>query len=154
MIIADFNSLAPYKAVSKNMQLAIEYLEQIDLQSMEDDKYHVIDDDIFVVVSTYPTRDHNESKYEAHRNYIDIQCLISGEELIFCNQACRMEADGSYNAVNDKLNFKDQEGEVSIHLKPGMAVIFYPNDAHKACCKFDDKPKQVRKLLVKVKLEE
>lgn len=152
MIIADIHSLAPYKAISKNMQFAIEYLEGIGSQSMEDGKYPVAGDDVYAVVSTYLTRAHSESKYEAHRNYIDIQCLISGEERIFCNEACRMEAEGDYNAVNDKFNFRDQTGAVSIHLKPGMAAIFYPDDAHKACCKLEDEPKQVRKLLVKVKL--
>lgn len=151
MIIADLNSLAPYKRMSKNMEIAIDYLGKIDLSSLEDGKYPVEGDDIYVVVSTYLTREHSESKYEVHRNYIDIQCLINGEELIFCNEACRMEAEGTYNTETDKLNFKDQIGEVSIHLKPGMAAIFYPNDAHKACCKLDDEPKQVRKLLVKVK---
>ena len=119
---------------------------------MEDGKYSVTGDDIYIVVSIYLTREHNESKYEAHRNYIDIQCLISGEEIIFCNEASRMEVDDAYNSVKDKLNFKDQTGEVSIHLKPGMTAIFYPNDAHKACCKVDGEPKQVRKLLVKIKL--
>jgi YhcH/YjgK/YiaL family protein len=152
MIIAGLNSLAPYKAMSKNMQLAIEYLEGIDFDSLEDGKYSVKDNDIYVVVSTYPTRVHNESKYEIHHNYIDIQCLISGEELIFCNEINCMEADGVYNEATDKLNLKDQAGEVSVHLKPGMAAIFYPNDAHKACCMLNGEIRQVRKLLVKVKL--
>ena len=152
MIIADINSLAPYKTMSKNMQLALEFLKGVDLESLEDGKYPVIDNDIFIVVSTYPTREHSECKYEIHHNYIDIQCLISGEELIFCNEASRLEAYGEYNPATDKLNFKDQLGEVSIHLKPGMAAIFYPNDAHKACCRLGHESKQVRKLLVKVKL--
>ncbi|KGK86450.1 YhcH/YjgK/YiaL family protein [Clostridium sp. HMP27] len=152
MIIAGLNSLAPYKAISKNMSLAIEYLERIDLESLEDGKYSIDGDDVYAVVSTYMTREHNESKYENHRNYIDIQCLICGEELVFCNQSYTMERDGDYNTINDKLNFKDKSGEITIHLKPGLASIFYPNDAHKACCKIGDEPKQVRKLLIKVKL--
>ncbi len=152
MIIADLKSLTPYKALSRNMELAIDYLGEIDFETMEDGKYPVVGDDIYVVVSTYATREHGESKYEVHRNYIDIQCLISGEELIYCNEFCRMEADGDYNPPNDKQNLKDQTGEVAIHLKPGMAAVFYPNDAHKACCRLRNEPQKVRKLLVKVRL--
>ena len=152
MIIADLKSLAPYKAMSRNMQCAIEYLEKVDMGALEDGKFPVSGDDVYIVVNTYPTREHSESKYEIHHNYIDIQCLIAGEELIFCNEASRLEEDGAYNPANDKQNFKEQTGEVSIHMKPGMAAIFYPNDAHKACCKLESEPVQVRKLLIKVKL--
>ncbi len=153
MIITDLTNLESYKAMSKNMRVAIEYLESINLDSIEDGTYPVLDDDIFVVVSTYITREHGESKYEAHRKYIDIQTLISGEEMIFCNQVNHMEPDGAYNIEKDKLNFKDQAGEVSIHLKPGMVTIFYPSDVHKACCNVCDEPKLVRKLVAKVKLQ-
>ncbi|TCO76872.1 YhcH/YjgK/YiaL family protein [Marinisporobacter balticus] len=154
MIIGDLKNLVPYKAMSNNMKLAIEYLEEIDMTSMVDGKHPVVGDDIFVVMSTYFTREHDESKYEIHHNYIDIQYLIKGEEIIFCNEAHEMEREGDYNPKNDKLNFKDQLGAVSIHMKPGMAAIFYPNDAHKACCKVHNKIQEVRKLLVKVKMED
>lgn len=50
------------------------------------------------------------------------------------------------------LSLKDQSGEVTIHMRHGMASVFYPNDAHKACCMIDTEPKQARKLLLKVKL--
>lgn len=152
MIIADSNRLAPFKAISKNIQLAIEHLEEVNTKSIEDGKYYVLGDDIFVVVSSYLTREHNESKYEAHLNYIDIQCLISGEELIFCNEERRMETDGDYNAVSDKINFKDKTGDVSIHMRSGMVAIFFPNDSHKACCMLESGPGNVRKLLIKVRV--
>ncbi|MDN5313530.1 MAG: hypothetical protein PWQ68_2504, partial [Thermoanaerobacteraceae bacterium] len=124
------------------------------LEWIPDGRYNVADDDIYAIVSTYHTREHNKSMFEVHKKYIDIQCMISGEELIFCNESSRLEAHGEYNTANDKLNFNDQTGEVLIHLKPGMAAIFYPNDAHKACCKVNDKTEEVRKLLIKVKIEE
>lgn len=152
MIIAEINSLASYKVLSKNMQTAIEYLEKADFKSLEDGKLSISGDDVYAVVSTYMTREHNVSRYEIHHNYIDIQCLISGEELIFCNEASKMENDGDYNPETDKLNLKNKDGDVTIHLKPGMASVFYPNDAHKACCMTDSEPKQTRKLLLKVKL--
>jgi biofilm protein TabA len=152
MIIAELNSLGYYKSLSKNMKLAIEYLEEVNFQSLEDGKYSIMDNDVYAVVSTYMTREHNASKYEIHHNYIDIQCLISGEELVFWNEAGKLEEDGVYNEVNDKLNFKDMNGEVAINLKSDLAVIFFPNDGHKACCKIGDESKQVRKLLLKVRV--
>ncbi|AYO31078.1 MAG: hypothetical protein PWR06_113 [Thermoanaerobacteraceae bacterium] len=154
MIVTDIKNLSDFKKLSKNMQIAIDYLEGINPQSMQDGRYNVVDDDIYAIVSTYRTREHNASMFEVHKKYIDIQCMISGEEMIFCNESSRLEAQGEYNTAHDKLNFKDQAGEVLIHLKPGMAAIFYPYDAHKACCKVNDKTEQVRKLLVKVKIGE
>lgn len=152
MIITGLNSLAHYKHLSKNMKTAIEYLEKINFQTIQDGKYEILDKDIYMIISTYNTKENNESKYEAHRKYIDVQCLIEGEELIFCNEASSMKCEGTYKEENDKINFIDRAGDITIHLKPGMVAIFYPSDAHKACCKIGNEPKQVRKLLLKIRL--
>jgi YhcH/YjgK/YiaL family protein len=36
-------------------------------------------------------------------------------------------------------------------LMPGIFAVFYPDDAHMPCC-FVDKPEQVRKIVIKVRV--
>lgn len=153
MIVTNINSLEYYKSIGERMKLAMEYLKNINTAMLDDGKYNIDSDNIFANVSTYETRKCCESKYEAHRRYIDIQCLIEGEELIYYNDTAFMEADGEYNAEKDKINFKDSKAAASIHLIPGLIAIYYPSDAHKACCRIDDSfSSKVRKLVIKVKI--
>lgn len=153
MIVTDIKYISDFEKLSKNMEIAIDFLKRIDLQAIKDGKYSIVDDEIYAIVSTYYTRDHDISKFESHKKYIDIHCMISGQEQIFCNDASHLEVESEYDEKNDKIKFKDKPGEFLIHLKPGTAAIFYPYDAHKACCKVKDKIEQVRKLLIKVKIK-
>jgi YhcH/YjgK/YiaL family protein len=46
-----------------------------------------------------------------------------------------------YDETTDKQNLSGGQDDVKIHLTPNKMAIFYPNDAHKACCKIDENKK-------------
>ncbi|MHC4320828.1 MAG: YhcH/YjgK/YiaL family protein [Planctomycetota bacterium] len=46
----------------------------------EEKKYEIRGDDIYAIVASYKTR--GPHKFEAHREYVDIQCLLEGQEVI------------------------------------------------------------------------
>lgn len=152
MLLLDLKDLSLCKKLDERMTRAADYLESIQIETLSDGRYAIAGGDIYMVVSNYLTREHDASQFETHQNYIDIQCLISGEELIFWNRAEDMRFDGDYNPETDKQNYFDQDGSACIRLCPGIAVVFYPGDAHKACCKVGDSLEPVRKLLIKVKI--
>lgn len=152
MLLFDLKDLSLCKKLGERMMRAAEYLESIQIDAQSDGRYAIADDDIYMVVSSYLTREPDASQFETHQKYIDIQCLISGEELIFWNRGSDMRPDGDYSPETDKQNYFDQDGAACVRLRPGMAVVFYPDDAHKACCKVGDTLEPVRKLLMKVKI--
>lgn len=152
MLLLDLKDLSLCKKLDERMSRAVEYLESSQIETLKDGRYAIAGDDIYMVVSSYLTREHDASQFETHQNYIDIQCLVSGEEFIFWNRAEDMCPDGDYNSETDKQNYFDQEGSACLRLRPGIAAVFYPGDAHKACCKVGDTLKSVQKLLVKVKI--
>lgn len=152
MIITDFTTVNTYKGLSKNLDIALEYLKNVDMDSLQDGKTLIAGEDVYSIVSTYATREHQESQYEIHKKYMDIQCMIAGEEMICCSDKSTLEVINEYNEMTDKQNLKGDFDEVILYLNPNKVVIFYPQDAHKACCKIGE-IKTVRKLLVKVKIE-
>lgn len=151
MIVETIDHVTTYKSLGKNIHSAINFLESVDMDALEDGRIDVDGEEVYAVVSSYETRDNHISKYEVHREYIDIQTLIEGEEIIFLNDRSIMKPDGQYNHETDKLNLIDSDGEMSLLLKRGRFTIFFPDDAHKACCLVDGRKKNVRKLLLKVK---
>ncbi len=82
MIYDKIDNIATYEGLSKDIYEGLAFL-----RAMKEDieiGVHVINPKVKAIVSEYTTKEVNEKGYEAHHEYIDIQYLISGEELV-CN---------------------------------------------------------------------
>lgn len=151
MIISGYKKLATYKGLTKNLDTAIDYLQNGDKTNLEVGKFAIDGDEVYAIVSEYSTRAIDEGKYETHEKYLDIQCLLEGEEFILVTNKSKLESTG-YDAAIDKENYTDGAEEVSVRVLPEIALILYPEDAHKACCMVNNERKPVKKLLLKVKI--
>lgn len=151
MIFSTFENLTTYKGLLKNLDVAIDYLQSLKEENFEIGKFEVASDDVYCVVSEYNTRGLDEGKYETHERYLDIQCLLEGEENILVTERKNLTSTG-YDAKTDKENYIDGSEEACVTIAPQKALILFPEDAHKACCMIGDERKPVRKLLVKVKI--
>ena len=97
------------------------------------------------------TKPGEEGAYEAHRKYIDVQILKDGHEIILWNRLENMQEAASYDAEKDKQAIKGIGS--MLELLPGMFVVLWPEDAHKACRHADDaKPNTFAKYVVKLEL--
>lgn len=108
-----------------------------------------------LIACEYDTKPLNdESKMEAHKQYIDLMYMVEGEEMIYVKDTealCNItkEYDSSIEAL-----LADVDGDVSaIKLTAGRFIVLYPQDAHcpSCCCK---EPCNVRKIIVKVPITE
>ena len=85
-----------------------------------------------------------EAKLETHNRFIDIQIPLSGVEVMgYTPREDLPEAE--YNADKD-ISFYHGLAESYIPVKPGMFVIFFPQDAHAPGVT----PDGVKKVIVKV----
>lgn len=105
-------------------------------------------------MSEYKTKEVDENEYEAHREYIDIQYLIVGEERIACLPIERLKETTAYNEENDATFYASALSlpPSNLSLFPGYFAIFFPQDGHmpQLCI---DKPMKVKKVVVKVEIE-
>ena len=77
-----------YYGISEGLKQGFEWLKHNSLENMSDGKYN-ISENIYANIQSYETKDN--ALYEAHRKYIDIQYMISGEE--FIGQANYLECE-------------------------------------------------------------
>jgi YhcH/YjgK/YiaL family protein len=85
MIISHFDS-KEFDGIKKAHPLfgkAFDALAELVAGDVTDGRHDVAGDDAYIMVSTYETNPVNEERrFETHRDYIDIQLLLEGRELI------------------------------------------------------------------------
>lgn len=113
---------------------------------------HALDGErLFALVQDNRTRPAAELRWEAHRRYIDVQCVARGVEQIGFAPLAAMRVVQEYDAEHD-IAFFEGAGEF-VTLAPGAFVMLWPHDAHMpgvAC----GAPADVRKIVIKVAVDE
>lgn len=147
MIFDKIENSAIYETISPLLKAAFEYLKQTDFSKMDNGK-HVIDGDaLFAIVQEYDTKNSTDAKLEAHRKYIDVQYIISGEELIGVRPLIDQTPCKDYDAENDYALYDDTCSFVKIN--PKQFAVLFPQDLHKPGIKVDGAIK-VKKVVMKV----
>ena len=88
---------------------------------------------------------------ETHRDYIDVQYVISGDEWV---QFAARKASLPCESVDSQDNYFYSREGLSLHemsLSDGDYAIFFPWDIHAPLC-HQQTPQQVRKIVAKVSL--
>lgn len=131
---------------------ALEFLRKTDFSQMENKKYILSGEKMFVIVSEYETKPIDERKAECHRQYIDVQYLISGTEMIGAgSEAGNNRILTEYNPKIDALFYQSVENEKFMILNPGDYAIFFPGDIHRPGFSTGETSK-VRKAVVKISI--
>ena len=131
--------------LSDNLVAGLKYLSETDIKSLPNGKYDIIPDKVFGIVQDYQTKE--KGMLESHKEYIDIQYIVIGEEKIGYSKYKNQKPVTEYK--NDLL-FYDDEADEYLYLQEGDFAIFYPNDLHMPCIMVDES-KYVKKVVVKVK---
>jgi YhcH/YjgK/YiaL family protein len=149
MIIDTIENLKLYKGLSENLAKAINYLITNDLSSLEIGKHAIVEDDIFVLMSEYNTKEEVDCKTETHKKYIDIQIMLKGEEKFGFAFLNNQKVSETYNPEKDCMFYDTLLDYQNLH--EGTFVIFFPSDLHCPSIKINDSIK-VKKAVVKVKV--
>ena len=101
----------------------------------------------YAMVQEFESQPIGEEKFEAHRRFIDIQYVASGEEIMYYAEAGQL-TPGEYHPDRD---YMDLEGSgLALHVHAGEFVIFFPQDAHLSSRCTEAGPLPVRKIVIKV----
>lgn len=134
----------------KAWQVAFDFLLSLP-RDAEEKKYPLLGDDLFAIVMSYETCAPETAEIEAHRKYLDIQMVISGEEGIGWCQADALEIDVPYDASKDAELYKHPEqGLLRVDLFPGNFMALFPHDAHMPSLMTKQVPVFTKKVVVKV----
>jgi biofilm protein TabA len=114
-------------------------------------RHDIEGDDCFALVQTYTTKPIAEAKFEAHRSYIDIQFIQSGQETLLWSPLAGLAETRGYDGEKDFALFATPNIATPLNLRAGDFTIFFPEDAHAPALELDA-PCQVRKVVIKVRI--
>ena len=113
-----------------------------------------------MTVTTAPVRASRDTPFEAHRRFIDLHYVIQGTEGYGAAAIAALTPRTPYAAQEDTELF--EPATTALHplvLEAGWAVVFFPEDGHRARCAVagvqgpGDTPRLVRKAVVKIAVE-
>jgi YhcH/YjgK/YiaL family protein len=151
MIVDRIENADLYAALSPRFTMAFAALRDPAFINQPDGRYEIDGDRLYCLVQRYTTRLPEKCNLEAHRRYIDIQLMVSGEELILVAPAGGLELRQAYDLESDKALFHPREGMSAVRLPALGFALFFPQDAHMPCMQADG-PAEVHKAVVKVRI--
>jgi biofilm protein TabA len=153
MIVADLENLAAQASPAANLRRGLEWLKENCARADLPERIDIQGKDLYVLVQAYETQPAGaEVRLEAHRNYIDIQYVVSGEEMMGWGPVRALRDATPYNPEKDVFHGLLPAAEMtSIQVRAGQAAIFYPEDAHAPKLAVAQ-PVAVRKIVVKVRV--
>lgn len=143
----------------KNLNVAMLPLKLLKLLSRDDcshqnlikqidGKYELIGDAAYYIITSLKTAAEASLKSEFHNEYIDIQILLSGEEIIATSST--ITSPHLYQEHKPDLFFvEDDEITTRVHLKVNDFVVFYPGEVHRPTCQVGE-PCTIKKAIFKI----
>ena len=151
MIYDTLNNIEFYKGLSPDIYEGLKFLQQVN-PDIAVGTYQLTPN-VKAIVSEYTTKEVNENGYEAHRQNIDIQCLLKGTEKIAFLPVKDLSETKPYSEETDVAFFNavPDHSPTTLDLRPGYFAIFFPQDGHmpQLC---GNKPEKVKKVVVKVRI--
>lgn len=146
MIIDSLENIAFYNNIPQNV---IDFIKTLTPQ-IEVGRYE-IDNDSYANIDVYETKNLNDCKFEAHKNYIDIQMLLSGIEELDYTTVKGLTISEEYDAKRDVMFFENPNRiSDSVILEAGKFALIYPHEAHRPQVAFNATSKTVKKVVVKI----
>ena len=112
--------------------------------------HYEIDDEAYANIDVYETKEYDICFPEAHKRYIDIQMLLSGEERLDFANISELSIKDDYDEERDSMFFHNPEKMNTLYLKKGYFALLYPTDAHKPQIKSSENSQTVKKVVVKI----
>lgn len=149
MIADKISNLQRYTHVP-GVNTVIEYLNGKDLTLIENGKYELSDGVILKVMEYITHEEPEEVLLEAHREYLDLQLVVSGNEQ-FLFQAIELGDEAIPYDKKKDVEFFTAQYFSTIALSSGDFVIVFPNDLHVGNVNAD-KEESVKKFVFKLKI--
>lgn len=128
---------------------AFAFLRDRDLSALPKGKYPIDGDNIYASITEDSTKNFENTKWESHRNYVDVQYVIRGEEKIGVCALEKATMTKPYDAKTDAANYS-AEGTFYQAI-PGTFFLFFPSDVHRPGVTPGGN-KIVKKLVIKVRV--
>ena len=129
MILDTLNNAAKYAGLKIGISEAFGFLDQPGLAELPAGKYEISGDRVYAIIERVNGRKVEDGELEAHRKYIDIQYVISGDESMGWKNREGLVNSMDYDEGRD-LEFFQGEPASIVRVPPRSFAVFLPTDAH------------------------
>jgi biofilm protein TabA len=132
--------------------MAFAFLRGNDLQKIAPGKYAINGDMVYASVAEAGTKKKEETRWEAHKKYIDIQYVALGSEKIGVAPLSKAVNIEDFNIEKDLGFYEIPEAYCKYYTAtPDTFFIFFPQDVHRPCIKLADTDFD-KKIVIKIKM--
>jgi uncharacterized protein, YhcH/YjgK/YiaL family len=106
-------------------------------------------DKLFAKVLRQDTGARDAFKWETHREYVDLQYILGGGEVIEWAPAAKLVADVRYDEKTDLQFHAPAEADALLNMQDGLFIFLFPADGHKPLVS-DRENLQIHKVIAKI----
>ena len=152
MVFDNLKNCELYYGMHPRFREAFDFIKRAVAENIQIGKYEIDGKELYASVQEYTSKLETEAKAEAHKNYIDIQFIVSGTEVIEGFDIEKATPKTEYNDVKDVMFYEDYTDAGKGVLRDNEYGIFFPHDVHKPGMCLNGNQDTVKKIVVKVKL--
>lgn len=129
-----------------------DWMKTQDLANLAPGKYPIDGDNAYASVTEIVDKPFEDTRWESHRKYIDLQYIIRGQEKIGVAPVKNAdEITAPYNADKDVAHYRIDKADIEL-ATPKYFFLFFPENAHRPNIKVNDE--KVKKLVIKIHVAE
>lgn len=150
MIFDNIKNSKMYFGLKDGFKEAFEFIEKAVEEKYKKGKYEIDGEKVYAFVQEYATRTEDKAFFERHKNYIDIQYIIEGKEIMGVLDISKATVKEEYSEEKDAA-FYENSNDVSFCIaKSGDFCVFYPHDIHAPGLAYNNMESDVKKIVVKI----
>jgi biofilm protein TabA len=153
MIATTLKDIGRYRNLSANLKIAIDWLLAGEWKNLPDGKYPIRGESIHASIQSYSSKPADKCRFEAHRDYIDIQILVSGAEIMELRTVEGFAVTEPYKPDIEFYATPSTDTAHKLLFSQGIVAIFFPEDAHRPGLAVGGVSVPVRKLVIKVAVQ-
>ncbi len=147
MIIDKISNVLNYAEVPEH---AVKFIAGLS-SDIEVGKYNLSEFD-YANVELYSTKNIEDAKFESHKDYIDIQILVSGSERIYYTDTKELTTGIPYNKEKDIEFYADRVIDKDYMTLNGTNfVMIFPHEAHAPQVSINNDCQIVKKVVLKLR---
>lgn len=113
------------------------------------EKVEFAGDKLFAKTMRLDTGARDAFKWETHREYIDLQYILGGGEVIEWAPAAKLVADVAYDEKTDFQFYAPAEADALLRMQDGLFTFLFPADGHKPLVA-DGANRHIHKAIAKI----
>ncbi|HZK39515.1 MAG TPA: YhcH/YjgK/YiaL family protein [Clostridia bacterium] len=149
MVIDRIENINLYEPLLDCLPQIQKFLTSFEKEPCVDGRYELDGEKLFALVQRFETKPAEGRLPEAHRKYIDLQLVISGEENIGWAPLPTLKEETEEFSKGGDIGFYSGDIQIWATLKAGHFALLYPEDAHLPCTQVHG-PSDVCKVVFKI----